>query len=122
MNNHTHLAAMFAQQQNEKVNNHNAAAATAAMASVMRFDPAVGLGGPGAYNRPNSIKNTIVLQPGPNDVLLGRGKETINYVGNVSFRGIIESLKVRSFCGTWLFRADSVGSFVRKGSLSSDEP
>jgi len=102
MNNHTHLAAMFAQQQQQKerVNNHNAAAATAAMASVMRYDPAVaGLVGPGPY-RPNLIKNNIVLQPGPNDVLLGRGKETINYVGNIAFRGIIESLKVRSFCGS----------------------
>lgn len=39
--------------------------------------------------------NGIITRVNSNDVLLGRGKETINYIGNIRFRAIIEARKVR---------------------------
>ena len=38
--------------------------------------------------------NRVVTKPNDNDVLLGRGKQTINNIGNRKFRAMIEARKV----------------------------
>ena len=42
-----------------------------------------------------SNNNNGITELYDNDVLLGRGKETINFIGNVRFRVLIEAKKVR---------------------------
>ena len=45
------------------------------------------------YPSPNKNQRVITIL-NENDVLLGRGKETINYIGNIRFRAMIEAKKV----------------------------
>jgi len=50
---------------------------------------------PARVPRAGEPSNGVITQVNSNDVLLGRGKETINYIGNIRFRAIIEEKKVR---------------------------
>ena len=86
------------------ITSNTAAAAAAADADEMHTGlltaaPVAPSSGTGSANAPAAahhnvpVPPTYITDPGPDDVLLGRGAPIINYVGNVKFRSLVRSRK-----------------------------